>query len=73
MVIDIPSSPCMAFKNQQNVADLCFLCLFFWLFGWKSILLHWFCNMLIINTYFDSCNIDATSGANALIVNESLF
>ena len=29
--------------------------------------------MLIINAYFDSCNMDATSGANALIVNESLF
>ena len=29
--------------------------------------------MLIINTYFDSCNIDATSGANALIVNDSRF
>ena len=22
------------------------------------------CNMLIINAYFDSCNMDATSGAN---------
>ena len=27
--------------------------------------------MLIINAYFDSCNMDATSGANALIVNDS--
>ncbi|RLT81143.1 hypothetical protein D7Y07_04895 [Bacteroides acidifaciens] len=29
--------------------------------------------MLIINASFDSCNIDATSGANALIVNNSRF
>ena len=29
--------------------------------------------MLIINAYFDSCNMDATSGANALIVNDSRF
>lgn len=30
-----------------------------------------FCNMLIINAYFDSCNMDVTSGANVLIVNDS--
>ena len=29
--------------------------------------------MLIINAYFDSCNMNATSGANALIVNDSRF
>ena len=48
-----------------------FFYVFFWLFGENIIPLHWFCNMLIINTYFDSCNMDATSGANALIVNNS--
>ena len=39
--------------------------------GRISYLCIGFCNMLIINTYFDSCNMDATSGANALIVNNS--
>lgn len=45
-----------------------FFCVFFWVFREKIIPLHWFCNMLIINVYFDFCNMDATSGANALIV-----
>ena len=50
-----------------------FFRVFFWLFGEKYIPLYWFCNILIINTYIDSCNMDATSGANALIVNDSRF
>ena len=39
-------------------------------FGYSGGNLY-FCNMLIINAYFDSCNMNATSGANALIVNDS--
>ena len=38
---------------------------------WKIL---YFCSQelwLIINAYFDFCNMDATSGANVLIVNDS--
>lgn len=35
--------------------------------------LHQPCNKLILNAYFNPYNINATSDANALIVNESRF
>ena len=34
---------------------------------------YWVRNMLIVNVYFDLCNMDAMSSANALKVNDSLF
>ena len=55
--------------GMLNFASSCdFFCVFFWLFGEKSVPLHRFCNMLIINGYFRFCDMCATSGANALIV-----
>ncbi len=68
MKIDIFTLPCITSPNQENVPGLCFFCVFFWLFGEKSVPLQRFCNILIINGYFRFCDMCATSGANALIV-----